>query len=169
MFKEIRRKDRVLEDNRRIDEILQQSEYGFLSLGTLDLNGYAYGLPMSYAYDEESRSLYFHCAPEGQKLDAMRNNNKVSFCVVGKSQPMPKNFTTLYESVVIFGKASLDLPEEEKRKALRLIVLKYAPDYQESGEKYMGISWNKTYCFKIEIEYITAKAKTQKQIRNYED
>ncbi|WP_165023549.1 pyridoxamine 5'-phosphate oxidase family protein [Dysgonomonas sp. ZJ279] len=158
MFREVRRQNRILEDQARITELLRTSEYGFLSLGTTE-NGYAYGIPLSYAFDEETNSLYFHCAPDGQKLDVMKQNDKVSFCVVGVTKPIANQFTTLYESVISFGKVISDLSDDEKRKALRLLVCKYSPGFEELGEKYMDKSWGRTTVFKIEIEHITAKAK----------
>ena len=157
MFREVRRQNRVLEGE-RITELLINSEYGFLSLGTSE-NGYAYGIPISYAYEEESNSLYFHCAPEGQKLDEISKNNKVSFCVVGKTDPIANQFTTLYESVIAFGDAITNLSDDEKRKALRLLVKKYSAGFEEIAEQYMDKSWNRTLAFKIEIKHITAKAK----------
>lgn len=158
MFREIRRQNRILEDDARIKELLIASEYGFLSLGTPD-NGYGYGIPINYAYDENTNSLYFHCAPQGQKLDIMRQNNKVSFCIVGYTKPLPNQFATLYESVIAFGLANMNLSDEEKRKAMRFLVGKYSKGYEESGEKYMDKSWDKMVVFKVEIEHITAKAK----------
>jgi len=158
MFREVRRQNRILEDKTRILELLDKSEYGYLNLGTAE-NGYAYGIPISYVYDEEANTLYFHCAPEGQKLDMMKHNNKVSFCVVGITKPIANEFTTLYESVIAFGKTDTNLTDDEKRKALRLLVKKYAKGYEELGEKYMDKSWQRTTTFKIEIEHITAKAK----------
>lgn len=160
MFREVRRQNRILEDQSRISELLNTSEYGFLSLGTSE-NGYGYGIPISYAYDGETNSLYFHCAPEGEKLDMLKVNNKVSFCVVGVTKPIAEQFTTLYESVIAYGKADINLPDEEKRKALRLLVIKYSKGFEELGEKYMDKSWQRTTTFKIEIEHITAKAKYQ--------
>lgn len=157
MFREVRRQNRVLEGE-RITELLINSEYGFLSLGTSE-NGYAYGIPISYAYEEESNSLYFHCAPEGQKLDEIGRSNKVSFCVVGKTHPIANQFTTLYESVITFGDAITYLPDDEKRKALRLLVKKYSTGFEEIAEQYMDKSWNRTSTFKIKIKHITAKAK----------
>ncbi len=157
MFREVRRQNRVLEGE-RITELLINSEYGFLSLGTSE-NGYAYGIPISYAYEEESNSLYFHCAPQGQKLDEISKNNKVSFCVVGKTDPIANQFTTLYESVIAFGDAITNLSDDEKRKALRLLVRKYSAGFEEIAEQYMDKSWNRTSTFKIEIKHITAKAK----------
>ncbi|MFV0537186.1 MAG: pyridoxamine 5'-phosphate oxidase family protein [Dysgonomonas sp.] len=160
MFREVRRQNRVLEDKNRINELLNNSEYGFLSLGTGE-NGYPYGLPLSYIYNEPTNSLYFHCAPEGQKLDSIAKNDKVSFCVVGVTKPIAEQFTTLYESIIVFGTANTKLDDEEKRKALRLLVKKYSPGFEEIGEKYMDKSWSRTAVFKIEIEHITAKAKYQ--------
>ena len=158
MFREVRRQNRILEDEARIDELLQTSEYGFLSLGTTE-NGYAYGIPISYIFDKEGKCIYFHGAPEGQKLDILKENNKVSFCVVGVTKPIAEQFTTLFESVIVFGKADMNLSDDEKRKALRLLVRKYSPGHEELGEKYMDKSWSRTATFKIEIEHITAKAK----------
>lgn len=160
MFREVRRQNRILEDENRIQELLKTSEFGFLSLGMSD-NGYAYGLPISYAYDSDSQNLYFHCAPEGEKLDVMKNNDKVSFCVVGVTKPIADQFTTLYESVMVFGRVDLDLSDDEKRKALRLLVKKYSQGYEDIGEKYMDKSWNRTSVFCIGIDHITAKAKYQ--------
>lgn len=160
MFRQVRRQNRILEDKGRIEELLSGSEYGFLSVGTAG-NGYGYGVPISYAYDKKTETLYFHCAPEGQKLDMMQVNNKVSFCVVGVTKPIADKFTTLFESVIVFGRADLDLPDEEKRKALRLLIKKYSAGFEELGETYMEKSWNRTSTFKIIIEHITAKAKYQ--------
>ena len=158
MFREVRRQNRILEDEVRIQELLQTSEYGFLSLG-ITQSGYAYGIPISYAYYEATNSLYYHCALEGQKLDILKENDKISFCVVGTTKPIASQFTTLFESVIVFGTAHLDLSDDEKRKALRLLVKKYSPGFEEIGEKYMDKSWNRTAVFKISIEHITAKAK----------
>lgn len=158
MFREVRRQNRILDDEIRIKELLTTSEYGFLNLGTSE-NGYGYGIPISYTYDQETNALYFHCALEGQKLDMIKKNNKVSFCIVGVTKPVANQFTTLYESVIVFGCAYLDLSQEEKRKALRLLVQKYSQGFEDLGEKYIDKSWNRTAAFKIEIEHITAKAK----------
>lgn len=157
MFREIRRKNRELTGD-RISELLNDSEYGFLSLGASE-NGYAYGVPISYAFDSGTDSLYFHCATEGQKLDMINGNNHVSFCVVGKTLPIADKFTTIYESVIAFGDAEIIQDNEEKRKALRLLVKKYSAGYEEIGEKYMDGSWDRTAAFKISIKHITAKAK----------
>ena len=156
-FYKIRRQDRILDDTRAI-ELLQSAEYGFLSLGK-NLNGYAYGVPMSFAYNETDDALYFHCALEGQKLDNLKQNNKVSFCVVGNTKPVSEKFSTLYESVMVFGIAEIIQTEEDKRFALRKLLEKYSPNHLEMGEKYINSSLNRTLTFKLNIEHLSAKAK----------
>ena len=64
MYHEIRRKDRVLDEKGAI-ELLETAEYGFLSMVGTD--GFGYGIPISFV--KEGKSVYFHCAPEGYKLE----------------------------------------------------------------------------------------------------
>lgn len=156
-FHEIRRQDRLLDDE-RIFELLEKTEYGFLSLGESD-NGYAYGIPISFAFDKKSNSLYFHCAPLGHKLENMKKNNKVSFCVVGNTRPIPSKFATVYESVIVFGIVNIQPSDEEKRFALRKLVNKYCPEFIELGENYMEKSFQRTHTFSISIDRITGKGR----------
>lgn len=153
MFKEMRRKDRVLEITEAL-EILKICEYGVLS--TIDKNGYPYGVPLSYVYIDNS--IYFHSATEGNKLDNILNNNKVSFCVVGKTSILPDKFSTKYESVIVFGKAT-EAIADEKNKALLEILNKYSPDFIEKGKTYIQNASSKTKVIKITIEHISGKAR----------
>lgn len=153
MFREMRRQDRKMTDKEAI-ELLIKGEYGVLSTIGKDL--YAYGVPLSYAYVDGA--IYFHCANEGQKLDNINDNNKVSFCVVADTRVIPEKFTTNFESVIVFGKAQISL-DDEKRKGLLALVEKYSPDFIEKGTAYMNSDINKTTVFKIDIEHISGKAR----------
>jgi len=153
MFREIRRQDRKI-SNSEIIRILKDGQYGILS--TAGSNGYAYGVPISYTYNNDS--IYFHCAVEGQKLDNIKCNNKVSFCVVGNTTPLPQNFSVNYESVIAFGSA-VEVFGDEKLAALEAIVAKYSADYIEKGLEYIRNSSGKTRVFKIEIAHMTGKAR----------
>lgn len=154
MFREIRRKERILDDELAI-RLLERAEYGFLAMsGT---NGYGYGIPINYVKAEDS--IYFHCAPEGYKLECLRENPRVSFTVVGATQVVPEKFTTGYESVIVFGEMCLDLPEEERRKALRLLVDKYSSAFKEIGEKYIEKSFHRTNILRLDISHVTGKCK----------
>lgn len=153
MFKEMRRKDKKL-DNAEALRILESGQYGILS--TTGSSGYAYGVPISYTYD--NGCIYFHCAVEGQKLDNIQFNNKVSFCVVGNAIPLPESFSMIYESVIAFGTA-LEVFENEKQTALEAIVAKYSPDFTKEGSEYIRNSSGDTRLFKIIIEHMTGKAR----------
>jgi hypothetical protein len=153
VFNQIRRKDREME-KKEAKELLKRGEYGVLS--TVGENEYAYGVPLSYAYVDEA--IYFHCAQEGYKLDNLRGNNKVSFCVVGKTNVLPDKFSTEYESVIVFGIAK-EVAGEEKTMVLMELIKKYSPDYIEEGKKYIERAGEKTKVIKIDMEYISGKAR----------
>lgn len=154
MFAEIRRKDRILERDAAL-ELLERGEYGFLAMN--GANGYGYGIPLSYVQEDDH--LYFHCAPEGHKLECLRASAGVSFCVVGKTRVIPGQFTTAYESVLVFGHACLDLPEAERRHALELLVKKYAPAYETIGAKYIEKSFHRTEIIRVNIVHLSGKCK----------
>lgn len=151
----VRRQDRLL-DEASAKELLKKGKYGVLSMQAE--NGGAYSVPISFAWDEEL-TIYFHCAPDGRKLRCLALNNMVSFCVVGSQQVLPEKFSTLYESVVIEGKASTGLPEDERKKALEMLVDKYSPDHKLKGMQYASNSFHKTEIIKLEIESWSGKSR----------
>ena len=151
----VRRQDRLLSEE-RAKELLFEGEYGLLSM--VDESGHPYGIPISFAYDG-AHSLYLHCAPEGRKLNALQHQEEVSFCVVGHTQVLPSKFTTNYESVVIEGTAALVQDHEERWKALRLILEKYAPNDMETGLLYSEKSFHRTAVLRIDIRSWSGKAK----------
>ncbi len=154
VFPEIRRKDRILNID-SATKLLENGEYGYLSMCAV--NGYGYGIPISYAYT--GKSIYFHCAPEGFKLENIRQNDRVSFCVVGRTLVIPGQFSTAYESVLVFGHITDRLSDEERHEALRLLVRKYSPDHIEISEKYIEKSFHRTHILRLDIEHLSAKSK----------
>lgn len=153
MFREIRRKDRELK-NDEVIEILKNNTYGILS--TISENEYPYGVPISYIFF--NNSIYFHSAIKGHKLDNILSNNKVSFCVVGKTHILPDEFSTKYESVIVFGRA-IEVFDDEKNTVLLEILNKYSAGYIEQGKEYIQKASKATRVIKISIEHITGKAK----------
>jgi nitroimidazol reductase NimA-like FMN-containing flavoprotein (pyridoxamine 5'-phosphate oxidase superfamily) len=153
MFKEMRRNDRQFTDE-EARKVLANGEYGVLSMQSE--NGYAYGVPLSYAYKENK--VFFHCALEGLKVENIKYNNKVSFCVVGRTMVLPDKFSTLYESVIAYGIAS-EVSGQEKQEALMALVEKYSPEFREAGHKYAMNSGDITKVYKIEIEHLTGKGR----------
>lgn len=153
MFPEVRRKDREI-TGEELDRILESASYGYLS--TVGVDGYPYGVPISYVYD--GVSVYFHCAMEGHKLDNIAGNDKVSFCAVTDTEVLPDLFSTNYKSVVLFGRVR-ELVGAEKDAILRLFIVKYSADFMDTGFKYIEAAKHDAKVFKIEIEHRTGKSR----------
>ena len=149
----MRRKDRLITDSEALT-ILVNGEHGILS--TISANNTPYGIPLNYCLIENQ--LFFHCALEGQKVDNIKNNSKVSFCVVGKTELLPDQFGTLYESCIVQGTATESF-DEEKLMALEGLIQKYSADFVPEGMQYIAKLKNQTKVFKIEIESISGKAR----------
>ena len=153
MNRNVRRKDRELSVE-LATKVLAEGEYGFLA--TVGADGQACGVPLNYVF--KNKCLFFHCALEGHKLDNIRANNKVSFCVVGRSSVLPDKFTTAYESAVAFGTAS-EVQGSEKVEALLNLLEKYSPEFMEEGKKTIDKYIKMTTVIKIDINHITGKAR----------
>jgi len=149
----MRRVDRALSEE-EAKAILTGGEYGILSIASKE--GQPYGVPLSYSF--AGAGIYFHCALEGRLIDAVRENDKVSFCVVGKTQVLPGKFSTKYESVIVFGKVS-EVIGDEKHKGLLELVKKYSGGFIKEGLQYIENDGGKTRVYKISSESMTGKAR----------
>lgn len=154
MMREIRRKDRILDEERAM-QILVEGEYGFLSMANVDGGGY--GVPMSYVI--HGNSIYFHCAKEGHKIENILWDNRVTFTVIGKARVIPKIFTFGYESAMVFGTIEHNLPAEERLLMLNMFLKKYSPNAGINGEKYIKGLFDRTELLKMNIEIIRGKTK----------
>jgi nitroimidazol reductase NimA-like FMN-containing flavoprotein (pyridoxamine 5'-phosphate oxidase superfamily) len=124
-----------------------------LSICSSDNEGY--GIPLNYVYMNDA--IYFHCALEGRKINELNKNDRISFCVVGKTEILPEKFTAKYESVIVFGKA-LEVKGQEKRNALIGLVKKFSRDFLQEGINTIDKMIDKTGVYKIIISNITGKA-----------
>jgi hypothetical protein len=149
----MRRKDKAMQDGAIIG-LLHNGEYGVLS--TVDGNEQPYGVPLNYVL--MNNCIYFHCALEGHKLDNLALNHKVSFCVVGRTNLLPAEFSTEFESVIVFGRASV-IAGEERYQALKALIEKYSPEFVSEGSAYIEKFDSRTRVVKIEINRMTGKAK----------
>lgn len=153
-FTPMRRSDRQLDEQQAM-QLLAAGEYGVLA--TVGEEGTPHGVPLNYVLADGA--VWFHCALQGKKLENMRRHPKVCFTVVGKTQPVyAKNFTTLFESAILYGTASEVVPEQDKIKILRLLCEKYLPEHMEEFPGAMR-SLPVTGIWKISIDHLTGKAK----------
>ena len=152
MFRELRRKNQSLNEEDCI-KILKNASSGVLA--TLGDDNYPYAVPLNFTYNDNK--VYFHCATKGHKLDAIKKNNKVSFCVVDSEEVISDKFTTDYRSVIIFGKARVIEDNKEKAKTILYLCEKYSPDQKDSWQETIKNSIDRFSMVEIAIEHISGK------------
>lgn len=148
----MRRKRQLLTRDECV-EILEKMTFGTLALSGDD--GYPYALPISYVYSDDK--VYFHSALKGHKIDALMQNDKVSFCVVGQDFIVPEEYTTYFRSVIIFGRARIVEDEDEKRTALQKLGRKYSPDDAEGLQEEIEKGFTHLLMIELTIESMTGK------------
>ena len=153
MFRDQRRKGQSL-SIAETEVVLKRGQSGVLGVSGDD--GYPYAVPLSYAY--ENGKLYFHCANKGHKLDGIRRNDKVSFCVIDQDQIVAEKFTTYFRSVIVFGRARIiGSDDATHRHALELLVRKYSPGYEKEGEAIISREGKAACVVEITIEHMSGK------------
>ena len=152
----MRRKERLMPEKETLD-LLTRAEYGILS--TVDDEGQPYGVPVSFANTRDM--IYFHCALTGHKLDNIQKQKQVSFCVVGDTLVLPNQFSTCFESVIVFGHASIINDREEKLAALTMLAQKYAPEFPTEGDVYIQKGFDHTTVVGIKIHHLSGKHRVE--------
>ena len=152
MFREMRRFKQLLPQGTAV-EILNRNTSGILALNGDD--DYPYAVPMSYVYADGK--LYFHSAKAGHKIDAIKRSEKVSFCVIDQDQIVPEKYTTLFRSVIAFGRAQLVEDLEEIRRVVTMLAIKYSSDFQDGIPKEIDSSIKNMTIIEMTIDHMTAK------------
>jgi len=151
-FRDMRRKRQQLSESESIG-ILQKATSGTLAL--LGDNGYPYAVPISYVYHEGK--LYFHSALSGHKVDAIRQCDKASFCVIEQDDVQPKKYTTFFRSVIAFGRIHIIEDEAEKFSTARMLGNRYNPNDDESLKKEIESGLSRMLMIRFDIEHLTGK------------
>lgn len=153
MFREMRRKKQLLSNKENI-ELLEKGTSGVLAL--LGDNEYPYAVPVSYVYDNSR--IYFHGAKAGHKIDAIRKCSKASFCVIARDEIFPEKYTTIFKSVIVFGKIRILEDENEMREAVERLAVKYHPtDSIENRNQEITREWKALCMMELSVEHITGK------------
>lgn len=173
----MRRKDREATREEAL-RILRAAEYGTLSM--VDADGKAYGVPISFAVDE-NEVLYIHGALAGRKIDAIQANPNVSFSAVshtfvpgpitdeeykevmesgdGVRPFLSSHYTTEFSSAIATGTMAIVEDPDEKRKALRILCEKYMPYNDAYTPEVIEVGLSYTNVLAMPIETLTGKKK----------
>ena len=119
----MRRKKQKLTEKQCID-ILKRAKTATLALHGDD--GYPYSVPVNYVYLDGK--IYFHGAKSGHKIDAIKNNSKVSISIIDQEDVIEEELTTYFRSIILFGKAKILQDDDEIYQAVNALGLKYCDD-----------------------------------------
>jgi len=127
MFREMLRRKQQLTQEECL-AILKHEVRGVLSV--LGDDGYPYGMPLNHYYCEEDGKLYFHGGKLGHKIDALRQNNKASFCVYDQGVRQEGEWFLRIRSVIVFGTVDLITDPEKIADISRRLSYKFTQDEQ---------------------------------------
>ena len=155
----MRRKDRLLCPEDCLN-LLHSAPYGVLA--SVSPDGQPYGVPLSFVFKDNK--IYFHCARMGCKIDNIRANDRVSFTCVAEPQAVYErmNFTTYFESVIVFGRVSEITDPDERYASMHALCLKYLPEAMDNFDAAMTRSDSRTAVYAVHADRITGKAKREK-------
>lgn len=135
--------------------VLKEEKRGVLSIYLP--NGYPYGIPLNYYYDDKKNKIYFHGAKEGQKIDALKQNNKVSFSVYHEEYKKDNDWAWYLTSVIIFGEIEfVESDEETLKDNLKKLGLKYNPSEDDVNDD-ISRNMERVQMLELKINHMTGK------------
>nr|WP_321410435.1 GNAT family N-acetyltransferase [uncultured Carboxylicivirga sp.] len=158
----MRKTNQAIKDKQIIDEIFQNST--ICRLAMMD-DEYPYIVPMNFGYDNDH--LYLHSANEGHKIELLSSNPGVCF-EVEESAEIIKNelvckWSTAYRSIIGYGKVEFIVDNDEKEKALAIIMKHNGSD---TVSVFDSRQFNAVSVFKLHIESLTAKKSNNWDVYN---
>ncbi len=153
MFRKMRRFKQQVSTEECI-EILRKAPRGVLAvLGDED---YPYAFPVNFIYNEDDGKIYFHCAKQGHKLDAVRKHDKVSFCVYNEGFRKENDWALNITSVVIFGRIKEIEDVEKTYTMVKKLGMKYYPTVDGVEETFKQTARN-VLGLELTIDHMTGK------------
>lgn len=148
----MRRKDKEITDKKEIEKILKESQICHIAMVDKEK---PYIVPMNFGY--ENKTLFFHSALEGRKINLIKKNPNLCFevdqVVQFKKAQLACDWSIEYKSVIGEGRAQLLYDPEEKREGLDIIMAQYSGRTFE----YPSEMLEKTLVIKLEIDKMTGK------------
>ncbi len=149
----MRRKDKEITDSDAVASVIRKSTMCRLAMSD---DGQPYVIPMSFGFQDGA--VYFHCAPEGRKIDILRKNPRVCIefdvdCRL-KTGDAACKWGFQFQSAIAFGVAAFIEDAAGKRAALDIIMRQY------SGETftYPDSAIDKIVVIRVAVTELTGKA-----------
>ena len=157
MFRELLRQKKKLSMEECV-HILKTEKRGVLSVN--GDNGYPYGMPMNHWYNEEDGKIYFHCGKIGHRLEALKKDAKVSFCVYDEGYCNPGQWALQIKSVIVFG--TIEIVDEKDKIVDITTKLSHKFTQDEAYiQKEIEMHGHRTLLLQLTPEHICGKMVTE--------
>lgn len=117
-------------------------------------NGYPYAIPLNFVF--RGGRIWFHCAKDGHKLDAIRRDDKVCFTLLSEPVKNEGEWWNNVMSVVVFGRIREVTDQAEIDVILRALGEKYFPEGYDI-EHDMQKNGPRALVLELCIDHITGK------------
>lgn len=158
---DVRRRDRGKDDG-WIAEFLGRAPFGFLA--TVE-DGQPFLNSNLFVYDPDKHAIFLHTARTGRTPGLLADPRRVAFsaAVVGRLLPADEalEFSVEYASVVAFGTGRTLQEPDAKRRALQLLLDRYAPRLRP-GRDYRAITddeLRRTAVYRVDTDTWSGKEK----------
>ena len=155
-FRPLRRAKQALPEEACF-RILENAYRGFLSV--IGDGGYPYTVPINFVF--EDGKLYFHCAKEGHKLDALRACDKACFTVLDEPEKEPGDWWYHVKSVICFGRVRVLTDDADRMDRLRSLGSKYFPEGYDT-EADIRKNGLRAEMLEFTIDHLSGKAVREK-------
>ena len=149
----MRRRDRELTRAEAL-AILARAETATVSLVTPEG---PYGFPVSPAV--LNGKLYFHCAMDGRKVDALAADPRCWISAYTDVVPATDKFTTYFESAMAWGDLEPVTDEHEQIDALKALCAKFTPTNMGDFDAALARSLKVTRLYALRLDHVSGKAK----------
>ncbi len=155
----MRRKDREITSMEEIKDIIKEALFCNIAMCRSNI---PYLVPMNFGFD--GQYFYLHSAPEGLKLDILKENPRVCIEITQDLKIIPSTDVCKtgmkYSSVIVSGRIEFLSDKAERIDALRCIIKHLYKDMTDNGEN--GIQFNEEHLdglviIRVKPEKITGK------------
>jgi uncharacterized protein len=146
---------RLIVKQSELDSIIQKCEVCYM--GMVDMDNQPYVLPFNYGY--KNQTLYLHSAPEGKKIEILKQHNRVCIAfstdhqLSFQSEDVACSYGMKFRSVVAIGNVEFIEEDEKKVEAMNIIMQKYTgKDFLYAAPAIRNVA-----VFKVVIDSISGK------------
>ena len=131
----MRRQEKEINDPKEIEKVLSEQRIATFAMCR---DNEPYLVTLNYAYAPESRSIFFHCAPAGKKLDFLKANPRIWGQVLEDGGYVAGKCDHKFRSIHFWGTAEVITGAKEKKAALSLLIERQETEHLKLKKKHLG-------------------------------